>query len=194
MTGGFCSEAASAGATRSADGDGARERLVEPGSSGWSGGKLGSIGVLAPAGRPSAASIWLGRSVDSAAIASVDATSVCKCSSYLPNSGCGTAATPCAGSGGAGANAAFGRSLVCSGAMLGLCSAAVSVVPCGSSNRSSCTEMMPNCSVGLSRSACLDRSVCLMAVSARSTGVAASDGWAAGMAAPALLAPRSCSI
>ena len=32
MTGGFGSEAASAGAMRSADGDGARERLVEPGS------------------------------------------------------------------------------------------------------------------------------------------------------------------
>src|SRR5262245_7016315 len=108
MTGGFGAAAAAPLATRSADDDAARERLVEPGSSGWSGGKLGSIGVRAAAGRTSVVSNWLSRAVVSAAIASVDATSVSGCSSYFAKVASG--ADPDVGAGDSGADAVFGRS------------------------------------------------------------------------------------
>src|SRR5262249_21642964 len=117
MIGGFGSETASAVAKRPADDDDARERLGEPGSSGWAGGKLGSIGFRAAAGRASPGSIWFERAADSPAIASVGVASVCKCSTYLLKSGCGTDTGACTGKGGAGANDGFGHSLRRSGAV-----------------------------------------------------------------------------
>ena len=80
MTGGFVAEPISADVTCSAGGGTPRERLVEPGSRGWSGGRLGSIGVRRAAGRPSAesiGSIWPGRAIDSTDIALIEATSAC---------------------------------------------------------------------------------------------------------------------